>query len=517
MLHPPGPAFPVSPESAPPSLSGVAVPAGPGEAHGDLPLCVVAEGTLFRVNALHEALLRALRHSPLRVFGWLIDALRRPQAAWTRAWRDVGDSFERLPHDPRVLEWIQTARASGRRRVVLCIDAPMEDAQRLLARFPVFDEALTFDRTEDRSPEGRRSRLARDFGAEGFDLLASPRRDAVALQAARCPFVAGEMSGEDGSLRRAGAVLAVPERRLRARAWLRALRLRQWAKNLLLFVPAAAAHSIVEPLAVLQCLAAFLFFGLCASGTYFVNDLLDIDADRQHVRKRARPFAAGDLPASSGMLAAPLLIVVALLGSWLVLSLWFVGCLAVYLVVTLWYSLALKSRAMVDVLVLAGLYTLRVLAGAAAVGTAPSFWLLAFSMFLFFSLAMVKRYTELRARQLAGEGHAPGRGYTTDDLPLLLVFGGGGGLLAVLVLALYIDLGAPAIYAAPHFLWMTCPLLLYWIGRVWMKAHRGTMHDDPVVFALTDRPSLGVASLFGSCVWLATRRGLPDWLPALPA
>lgn len=472
----------------------------------------MGDGTLFHASLPHEALLRGLRQSPWQALGWLLASLRRPQAVWLRLWRQVGGAVERQPHDPRVLQWIRAQREAGRRRIVLCIDAPATAAKRIAARFPEFDEVLAFEKPEDRSPAGRHARLASTFGQGGYDLLAARPDDLAALQSARSAHLIGDDERLRRQLRRTDVTSIAPERRLRVRSWLRALRLRQWSKNLLLFVPAAAAHSLGDPLAVLQCLAGFLFFGLCASGTYLVNDLLDIDADRQHLRKRARPFAAGDLPARQGMWVAPVLIAASLLGASLVLAPAFVVCIGAYVVATLWYSLSLKSRAMVDVFLLAGLYTLRLLAGAAAIGVAPSFWLLAFSMFLFFSLAMVKRYTELRARLRAGSVHAPGRGYTTDDLPLLLVFGAGGGLLAVLVLALYIDIGAPAIYPAPHFLWLTCPLLLYWVGRVWLKAHRGTMHDDPVVFALGDRPSLGVLALFGGCTWLATRRDLPEWM-----
>ena len=277
--------------------------------------------------------------------------------------------------------------------------------------------------------------------------------------------------------------------------WLRALRLHQWSKNLLLFVPAAVSHRIVDPGVIQTSTLAFLCFGLGASATYIINDLVDIESDRLHVRKRLRPFAAGELRPAHGWRAAVLLIIVALSIAATTVNLTFAAMLLGYLAITSWYSFHLKRIAMVDVLTLAGLYTVRVLAGGAAIAVDPSFWLLAFSMFMFLSLALVKRYTELRRALQAGEFVAAGRGYTTDDLALLLSCGTSAGLISVLVLALYVDVGTEQLYRRPQALWLLCPLMLYWVLRVWRKAHREELHHDPVVFAMRDKPSLAVAAL----------------------
>ena len=477
------------------------------------PLCVMLEGAVTRSSPILEGLLRSLRRRPLDMLraaahGWHgLDGLRD----WV--WHESPPPVETLPVDARLIDWLRAEKTLGR-RLILCTRLPIEFAQGVAARLKVFDEVLSLNGVAGTAVPLDAEVLAARFGAGGFDLAAGRRVDLPALRAARTAFLVGPLANRGTALGGTGIARSVAgERRSLAGTWLRALRVRQWAKNLLVFVPALAAHRIVDPLAALQSAAAFLFFGLCASGTYLVNDMLDLEHDRRHGSKRTRPLAAGELPIGGALLAAPLLVLAAVSGAGLVLSPLFCLCLLGYLVATAWYSLQLKARPLVDVMTLAALYTLRVLAGSAATGIAPSFWLLALSVFLFFSLAMVKRYTELRTSLLRGGSRAPGRGYATDDLVVLLTMGIASSFLAVLVLALYIDLGADPLYPHAHFLWLTCPLALYWVSRVWLKAHRGTLNDDPVVFALQDRPSLAVAALTALLAWLATRRELPALLP----
>ena len=276
--------------------------------------------------------------------------------------------------------------------------------------------------------------------------------------------------------------------------WVGALRVHQWVKNLLVFLPLAAAHRAASPEAWFAAALAFAAFALVASSAYVVNDLADLAADRLHPRKRQRPFASGALPVAAGFVAAPVLVLAgAALG--LLLPPLFQLALATYLALTLSYSFALKRIAVLDVVVLAALYTLRVIAGTFALGLDLSFWLLAFSMFVFLSLALVKRYAELHAARLE-QRRAIGRGYAIDDLPMLGAMGAASGYLAVLVLALYINSTAShALYARPTALWLLCPLLLYWMSRIWLITHRGEMHEDPVVFATRDRASWIVAAL----------------------
>jgi 4-hydroxybenzoate polyprenyltransferase len=298
-------------------------------------------------------------------------------------------------------------------------------------------------------------------------------------------------------------VRTFPSRASKLRAILRALRPHQWAKNTLILVPLLAAHHLRAPADLLCALLAVTAFCLCASSVYVINDLLDLVADRAHPRKFKRPFASGDLSILSGWILANALLATAI-GVALFLPGKFLLVFSVYYVTTVAYSLVLKERVLIDTLTLAGLYTLRIIAGAAAVSVPLSFWLLLFSVFLFLSLAFVKRFAELDALRRQQRLRAAGRDYHVEDLALLQSLGTASGYLSVLVLALYINSpDIAALYRRPKVIWMLCVLMLYWVSRVWVKAQRGQMHDDPVVFALKDRVSLGIGLLAMITVALA--------------
>jgi 4-hydroxybenzoate polyprenyltransferase len=271
--------------------------------------------------------------------------------------------------------------------------------------------------------------------------------------------------------------------------YLNALRPQHWLKNLLVFVAIAAAHRFLEPVLLARTFVDFLAFCCFASSGYLVNDLCDLQADRQHPQKRLRPFASGRLPLGYALVAAPAL---AVLGGVLagLLSTLTLGVGLLYFALTLGYSLTLKRVVLLDVLVLAGLYTLRIVAGAAAISSWPSVWLLAFSMFLFISLAFIKRYAELMTMRTAVGDHARARGYELSDAELLASKGTASAYAAVLVLGLYIASGTVnSPYSRHQLIWLLCPLLLYWVGYLWLMAHRGRMPHDPLVFSLRDRTS----------------------------
>lgn len=281
----------------------------------------------------------------------------------------------------------------------------------------------------------------------------------------------------------------------RPRALVRALRPHQWAKNLLLFLPLILAHSWFDAERLRRAVLAFGAMGACASAVYVCNDLLDLESDRAHPRKRLRPFASGALPIAwgpplaAGLLAAALAIAVLLPPT-------FLACLGLYLAVAAAYSLWLKRKVMIDVVVLAGLYTLRILAGGQATATPVSEWLMAFAIFLFTSLAFAKRHAELARLLREGKELARGRDYLAVDLAMIGPMGTASGYLAVLVLAMYIH-GSEVhrLYRYLWPLWLICPLLLYWISRLWLLAGRGDLNEDPLVFTLRDRVSWVVASL----------------------
>jgi 4-hydroxybenzoate polyprenyltransferase len=274
------------------------------------------------------------------------------------------------------------------------------------------------------------------------------------------------------------------------RVFIRAIRVHQWAKNSLIFLPLLLAHRL-DARALLAAVIAFVCFSLCASATYIVNDLLDIEADRQHPRKRTRAFASGNLSAASGIGISAAFLAASFTAAVLLLPLSFVGWLALYLVSTLAYSLALKRIVILDVLVLSALYTLRLLAGAAATATYISPWLAAFSIFIFLSLAMVKRFSELQNVRDAGSQIANGRGYLLNDIEQVRSFGTSSAFASVVVFSVYI--GQPDVLGLYHHhqrMWLMPPLMILWLCRVWLLASRGELDEDPVVFALTDKMSL---------------------------
>jgi len=290
--------------------------------------------------------------------------------------------------------------------------------------------------------------------------------------------------------------------------WLIALRLHQWAKNILVFVPLILTYRFENTENILIVLLAFLVFGLVASANYLINDMMDLDSDRRHLTKKNRPLASGKLSIRNAVIAVVILLLGAISFVFILPLIFFIS-IAIYLIISILYSLVLKKIVILDVIILAGLYTMRIISGALVIKTIPTFWLLAFSMFFFFSLALIKRYTELRLIKTSGkeDGYKSsmhGRKYLVEDMVILQIMGIGSGLLAVLVFALYINsIEIKLLYSLPEILWLALPVLLFWITRMWLLTNRGLMHEDPVVFALTDRASLISAFSILVLLWLA--------------
>ncbi|MFS2004728.1 UbiA family prenyltransferase [Duganella sp. CT11-25] len=475
---------------------------------GGVPLVVDLDGTLLRSDLLVESALAFARAQPLRALAPLA-WLGGGKAALKQRLAEAAEiDVATLPYDVRVLELIARERALGR-RIVLATASHRLYADRIAAHLQLFDEVLATEDGVNLSAERKRDSLLRRYGHQGYDYAGNSSDDLAVWATARHAYVVG---AGGLLLRRAQAhgnvaqILPRAPRGERLRAVFKALRAHQWAKNLLLFLPLLAAHVLDQPARLAAGALAFVCFSLCASSVYLLNDLLDIADDRHHRSKRHRPFAAGTLPLLAGVALAPLLLAAAFgLALWL-LPWKFSAVLLGYYALTLAYSLALKRVMALDAITLAGLYTLRLIAGAAAFSVPLTFWMLAFSMFMFLSLALVKRYAELReARHRGDHGQARGRGYFPGDLEMISALGAASGYLSVLVLALYTqDHATVALYRQPQLIWLACPLLLFWVTRTWMLTHRGQMHDDPVVFALKDRASLAVGALFALIFWAAT-------------
>lgn len=455
-----------------------------------VPLCVDMDGTLLRTDTLMEGFVRLLREKLLALASVPAQLMRG--RAQFKAWLAHRTELEpqHLPYHEPFLAWLHEQRRRGR-TLVLCTAANEGVARAVAQHVGVFSEVLASTEQHNLKGSAKAARLVARFGAGGFDYAGNDRADIECWSKARRAIVVSPTATVRRKLDslRPDRVFAEP-RSSRLRIWLRALRAHQWTKNALVLVPALVSHRVLEPNVLVSSMLAVLIFCACASGVYLLNDLMDLDSDRQHPSKRRRPLAAGDLPILHGLLGAGVLIIAALVGAFALLGPAFGSVLTIYLATTSAYSRSLKRSPIVDVQVLAGLYTLRVIAGAAAIAVMPSFWLLACSMFLFLSLAMAKRCSELLQLSAAGRDAPAGRGYTVHDLLLLEAGGIAAGFISVLVLAMYVRDGAEPLYSRPELLWLLCPLLLYWVCRIWLKTHRGQMHDDPIVFAITDRPSL---------------------------
>lgn len=461
------------------------------------PLCVDLDGTLLRTDSLHEALVGALRRAPWLVLTLPFWLLRGRAALKHEIARRAQLDPALLPYDAAVLELIRAERLKGR-RIVLATAADAQIAHAIASHLSLFDEVLASDGTENLKGARKAALLRERFGERGYDYVGDSRSDDAAWCAATVAYVCAPEATDRARRARARGVRVVllARRPLMGFPLLRALRPHQWVKNLLVFVPLVTAHRLHDDAAVRASLLAFGAFCLAASGAYILNDLADLDHDRRHPQKRARALAAGDLPLWVGALLAPLLVGLAFAIA-VPLEGRFLAELACYVAATMAYSMWVKRLVLVDVFTLAGLYAVRILAGAAAIPVPVSHWLLVFSLFMFLSLALAKRYAELSGLARRDAAAAPGRGYRTSDRGVVGLMGVVCGQLSVLVFALYIT--SPEVrglYARPAMLWIACPILLYWVARVWLLAYRDELHEDPLVFALRDRASLvlGVAT-----------------------
>lgn len=475
----------------------------PTQRNSGVPLCIDLDGTLVHSDLLIESALALLKTNPFYLFLLPIWLLRGRAHLKREIARRVQLDVATLPYDARVLALL---REQHERPRVLCTASDQLLADAVAQHVGLFDTVIASDGKLNLAGRAKAATLVQRYGERGFDYAGNEPRDLAIWAHARAAFVVNAGHGLSSRVEKLCKIAqAIPRENAGLRAWRRALRPHQWLKNTLVFVAPLAAHLIMQPAVIARSLAAFAIFSVCASGVYLLNDLFDLDADRRHPRKRERPFACGQLSLIAGMFAALLLTLVAFGAAW-ALGPRFTLVLLGYLLLTLAYSLYLKQIAMLDVIVLAALYTTRIIAGAVAVGIGLSFWLLAFSMFLFLSLAILKRYTELGVQREAGNAQVHGRGYATSDYELLASLGGASGYLSVLVLALYINSTASELlYRNPKLLWLLCPLLLYWISRAWIVAHRGAMHDDPVVFAATDNVSR-IVLVLGAVIAIAAIR-----------
>ena len=455
------------------------------------PLCVDLDGTLVKSDTLMDSLLLLLRSRPHTALMFPLWLLRGKAALKAEVTSRVSLDVRHLPYNRSLVEFLEAERGDGR-KIHLATGADRQLAERIADHLSLFDGVLASDGKTNMTGGNKLEGLRQTFGEHGYDYIGNANPDIPLLEHAGTAMVANPVFPLRARLRVRGITVEreFDDRAAPAKAFLKAIRLHQWAKNILIFVPMLLAHVLrAETLALAA--IAFISFSLGASSTYILNDLLDLEADRRHPRKRLRPFAAGDL--SVGMGAA---IAIASLGGAIAIASVFLPAsfmvwLLLYLVTTLSYSLYLKRIVLVDVILLSGLYTLRLLAGAAAAKVDISPWLAAFSLFLFLSLAMVKRFSELENIRARGQTLANGRGYLLADIEQLRSFGTASGYASVVVFSFYIGMRDTAtLYRHPIRLWLITPLMILWLSRVWLLASRGELDEDPVIFAVTDRMSL---------------------------
>lgn len=466
------------------------------------PLFVDLDGTLIKTDLLVESFIGLLKRHPLLALQAPLWLLRGKAYLKERIAEQVALDPSTLPYHPEFLDFLKGQQQAGR-PLYLATASNSRYAEAVSVHLGIFDGVLAS--SESNNLSGRKKLQAiRQICPEGFSYAGNDRVDEAIWASSQSAVLVNAPAAVSARVNASSDVeaefAALPAS---LRPWIKAIRPHQWLKNLLVFLPLLPIATSASPAMAGMALLAFIAFSLCASSVYILNDLSDLEADRAHPRKRNRPFASGRLPALSGLLLVPVLLVAAVL-----VTLWlpwkFAVVLSIYWLSTTAYTFVLKRYALIDVITLAGLYTLRVLGGAAAIGVTPSFWILAFSMFIFFSLALAKRYAELHAMRVLDRSGAQGRGYQVDDLVTVQLMGVASGYLAVMVMALYLN--SPEIiarYAHAKLLWGVCPLLMLWVSRIWLKSARGEMTDDPLVFAARDRMSRYVLATSVGVVLLA--------------
>jgi 4-hydroxybenzoate polyprenyltransferase/phosphoserine phosphatase len=467
----------------------------PGTSTAPIPLVVDVDGTLIKTDLLHESTMQLIAQGPQSMVllpYWLASGKANLKA---RLAERVELDMATVPLRQSVVDLIETAKAAGRPVYLASASATCYVA----ALAERIGATGYFASTPERNLAGgeKASVLVEAFGETGFDYVGDHRVDIPVWAVARQTIAVSRSRTFTASLRRQFPdVVEIPGTHVPVKACLKALRVHQWLKNALVFLPLLAGHHFTVD-AIASAVIAFLCFSFAASSAYALNDLLDLPGDRDHPRKQHRPFASGTMSITFGLMLSATLILTAFGMAAATLPIEFLAVLGLYFVTTMAYSLVLKRQTFIDVIVLGALYTVRVIAGVAAIGATRSPWLLMFCLFLFLSLAIVKRCSELIARQVEGKSPPRGRGYDYVDLRMLQPLAAAAGYGSIFVIALYLQSpDVQALYAHPERMWLSIPPLVYWISRVLMVSNRNAMHDDPVVFAVTDKASWAC----GACV-----------------
>lgn len=472
-----------------------------------LPLCVDLDGTLSKSDTLHELLLLALKTKPWVLIKCLFWVFESKSIFKSKLSQEIELNPASLVYNQSIINYIQKER--GSREVYLVTGSHQKTALSVSEHLGFFDGVLATDHEINLTGLQKRNALCARFGNNQYEYIGNESKDYSVWETAG--LVSAVSSNEDfikGVRSKYPEANVFREKSASLKDYLKAIRLHHWSKNALIFVPLLLDHRVFDFDAFILLIIAFLSFSMLASASYILNDLLDLHADRANPYKAKRAFASCLIPIQQAVY-----LMFGIVGCSIFLAaflpLGFSLMAGIYALVTLCYSFKFKKVAIFDVCILASLFTSRVIAGAFAIGSGLSFWLLAFSMFFFLSLAIAKRVSELsNIAQRNGDVAAIGRGYSVQDIPVLMSSGIASGYISILVVSLYINSeNVTANYVYPEVLWLICPLLMYWIGRIWLKTGRGEMSEDPIVFALRDSVSLKAFTLISLIVLIASLIG----------
>lgn len=454
------------------------------------PIVVDLDDTLARTDFFYESLLKFIKKNPLNLFRAIFILFTKGKAFLkSRICEEVNVNASLIPYDDELIEWLKEKKELGH-KVILATATHQKFAQQVGNHLGIFDQVLATNEQINLKGENKQKKLIELFGEKQFTYVGDSFADLKVWKSAKSAVV---MHPSKKLLQQVQSIIQVEKiftTQKDAKRIFKAIRLHQWVKNLLLLVPLFTSHNLGDYELLGKAVVAFFAFSFCASSVYIINDFFDLEDDRRHRTKHKRPFASGQISIVKGVVIGCGCLFLSLILS-LYLGPKFLAILIIYFFITLLYSLFFKFKAILDIVVLAGLYTLRIIAGAVAIDVELSSWLLAFSMFIFLSLAIMKRYTELHGlKQQGKDGSVKSRGYLVADMDMLAIIGSASGYISVLIMALFINsLAASNLYSNPNLLWWVCPFLLFWIGRIWLFAGRGGIDDDPIHFVIQDKTS----------------------------
>ena len=468
----------------------------------NIPLVVDLDGTLLHSDLLHEGIIILLRKNPLYLFSLLIWFLKGKVYFKNQVFKKIIFPYDLLPWNKNLLSFLKAESLKGR-KLILATASLKSNADEICKQFPIFDEILG---TIEINLKGQNKLkvLVDKFGEFKFDYIGNSKSDLTIFASSRYTYLVNPSISLERKTREVSKLKYIwKTKKSRFKEYLKAIRVYQWIKNILIFIPLITSHSFYVGKPLFDAILGFFAFSFTASGGYVINDLLDLNSDRSHPRKCFRPFASGKLSISSGILLASFFLV---MGLWIAsqVNTLFLMILCGYFITSFSYSLYLKKLVLYDVFILAFLYSTRIIGGGAASHISISFWLITFSTFIFLSLAFVKRYSELLKVDNNSSLKDRGRDYTKTDLNLLQIMGIVSGFLSVVVFSLYID--SPEIfqlYSRPKILWTISFLLLFWISRIWLITNRGQMTDDPIIYAVKDKVSYMVFAIIAVILFLS--------------